>query len=323
MPSTMSSHGQGSEEKMNSNTPRVTVAIPVYNGDNYVHEALDSVLAQTFQDFEIVISDNGSTDRTEAICREYAARDSRIKFFRTEVNRGASWNFRRAVELATGENFMYLAHDDKIDPVFLEKCIAVLDRQPEVMLVYPKAIEIDNQGQHLYKKEQDLAADSPKPHVRFRELIRMDHNCETLFGLTRTAIRKKTAVHDDFPDGDRVGLAELSLYGTYYRVPEYLFLHREHPVRSINIFPTRFDRMALLEPQKAHLIVFPYWREFYEYLRAIGRAPLSFWQRLACYREMLRWVRVNRRRLTGDLVHVAKRLVKQILHLQGRPSEAQ
>jgi hypothetical protein len=194
---------------------------------------------------------------------------------------------------------MYLAHDDKIDPVFLEKCIAVLDRQPEVMLVYPKAIEIDNQGQHLYKKEQDLAADSPKPHVRFRELIRMDHNCETLFGLTRTAIRKKTAVHDDFPDGDRVGLAELSLYGTYYRVPEYLFLHREHPVRSINIFPTRFD------------------------LRAIGRAPLSFWQRLACYREMLRWVRVNRRRLTGDLVHVAKRLVKQILHLQGRPSEAQ
>jgi len=59
---------------MNSNTPRVTVAIPVYNGDNYVHEALDSVLAQTFQDFEIVISDNGSTDRTEAICREYAAR---------------------------------------------------------------------------------------------------------------------------------------------------------------------------------------------------------------------------------------------------------
>ena len=106
-------------------------------------------------------------------------RDSRIKFFRTDVNRGASWNFRRAVELATGEYFMYLAHDDKIDPVFLEKCVAVLDRQPEVMLVYPKAIEIDNQGQHLYQKEQDLAADSPQPQVRFRELIRMDHNCES------------------------------------------------------------------------------------------------------------------------------------------------
>ena len=131
----------------------------------------------------------------------------------------------------SGEYFMFLAHDDKLAPEFLEKCVAVLDSHPEVALCYPKAIEIDSQGNHLYKKEQFLDADSPQPHKRFRQMIRMDHNCETLFGLTRASAFKQTTIHAEFPDGDRVMLAELSLHGTYYRVPEYLFLHREHPVQ--------------------------------------------------------------------------------------------
>jgi glycosyltransferase involved in cell wall biosynthesis len=307
---------------MSAYKPRVSIGMPVYNGDNYLAETLESILAQTFQDFEVVFSDNGSTDGTEAICRQYVARDPRFQYHRSETNRGVSWNFRRAARLSSGEYFMFLAHDDKLAPEFLEKCVAVLDTHPEVVLCYPKAIEIDSQGNYLYKKEQFLDADSPLPHKRFRQMIRLDHNCETLFGLTRASAFKQTTIHAEIPDGDRVMLAELSLHGTYYRVPEYLFLHREHPVRSINLYPTRFDRMMLLEPQRAGGFTLPRFIEFFDYLGCIRRAPLTFRQRLACYSEMPRWLRDNRKQLWGELTYVCKRFLKRLLGVQRRPSEA-
>lgn len=306
---------------MSSNQPRVSIGMPVYNGENYLAETLESIFAQTFQDFEVVISDNGSTDGTEAICRQYVARDPRVQYHRSETNRGVSWNFRRAARLTCGEYFMFLAHDDKLEPTFLEKCVAVLDSHPEVSLCYPKAIEIDSQGKQLYRKEQFLDADSPQPHLRFRQMIRMDHNCETLFGLTRASAFKQTTIHAEIPDGDRVMLAELSLRGTYYRVPEYLFLHREHPVRSINLYPTRFDRMMLLEPQRAGEFTLPHFLEFFEYLACIRRAPLKFRERWACYGEMLRWLKDNRKRLVDELKYVTKRFLKRVLGMGPRPTK--
>ncbi|MBV8051769.1 MAG: glycosyltransferase family 2 protein [Acidobacteriaceae bacterium] len=308
---------------MNGNKPTVTVGIPVYNGDNYLAETLDSVLTQTFQDFEIVIADNGSTDGTQKICQDYAAKDPRIHHHRSEVNLGVTRNFKRTVGFSSGKYFMFLAHDDKLAPTFLEACVAALDAHPDVVLCYPKAIEIDTQGNALYKKEQFLDADSPHPHKRFRQMIRMDHNCETLFGLTRADVLKKTCIHAPLPDGDRIMLAEISLYGKYYRVPDYLFLHREHPVRTLNVYPTRFDRLPLyLEPHQYGKLILPHFAEFFEYLRCIRNAPLSFAERLACYGEMLRWVKDNRRRLWGDLLYVSKRFVKRLLRMQPRPSEA-
>jgi hypothetical protein len=117
-------------------------------------------------------------------------------------------------------------------------------------------------------------------------------------------------------------LAELSLHGTYHRVPDYLFLHREHPVRSINLYPTRFDRMMLLEPQRASEFTLPHFLEFFEYLRCIRRAPLSLRERIACYGEMLRWLKDNRKRLVDDVTYVCKRFLKRMLGVQRRPSEA-
>jgi glycosyltransferase involved in cell wall biosynthesis len=309
---------------MNGSKPKVTIAIPVFNGDNYLAETLDSVFTQTFQKFEVVIADNGSTDGTERICQDYAAKDMRIHYYRSDVNLGVTWNYKRVVGFSSGEYLMYLAHDDKLAPSFLEQCVAVLDTHPDVVLCYPKAIEIDTQGNALYKKEQFLEADSPRPHKRFRQLIRMDHNCETQFGLIRADVLKKTVIFAPIPDGERIMLAELSLYGKYYRVSDYLFLHREHPDRTLNVYPTRFDRLHLyLEPHQAGKLILPHFAEFFEYLRCIRRAPLKFAERLACYGEMLRWLKDNCRRLEGDVRYVLKRFVKRALGIQARPSVAQ
>ena len=110
--------------------PMLTVGMPVYNADRFLAKALDSVLGQSFADFELLISDNASTDRTEAICREYAGRDRRIRYFRNERNMGAGWNFRRVYSMANGKYYKQAAHDDFCEPAFFETCIDALQREP-------------------------------------------------------------------------------------------------------------------------------------------------------------------------------------------------
>jgi len=302
--------------EMSGKKARVSIALPVYNGDNYVGQALESVLAQTYTDFEVVISDNASTDGTEEICRSYASRDPRVQYFRSSVNRGVYWNFRRGLELSHGEYFMWLAHDDALAPEFLERCVAALDADPNAVLAYPKAIDIDENGKHLALKEQVLNAESLSPRERFRQLTRMEHNCEAIFGLIRVSVLRKVQVFGNLADADRVLLAELSLHGTYARVPEFLFLHREHPLRATNVYPaSRFERTAVLLPEKAAKIVFPHFRQFGEYLLAIYRSPLSWRGRLLCYQDLLSWLWRYRGRLTSDIKSVISYVLRRILHI--------
>ncbi len=146
-----------------------------------------------------------------------------------------------------------------------------------------------------------MAADAPYPHQRFRELIRMDHNCETMFGVMRAVVLKRTSVHGDFPDSDRCMLAEVALYGKFHEIPDRLFYHRKHAQQMTKQFPSRQARMAQLNPDRRFLIVFPHFRQFREYILAIQRSPLGWKDRLRCYFQMLRWLRNNAPRLGRDL----------------------
>ncbi len=92
--------------------PKVSIGMPVYNGDDFIRRALDSVLNQTFTDFEVIISDNASDDETEIICREYAAKDDRISYFRQKTNIGGTDNFLFVLNKAQSSYFSFLAHDD-------------------------------------------------------------------------------------------------------------------------------------------------------------------------------------------------------------------
>jgi hypothetical protein len=210
---------------------------------------------------------------------------------------------------------MWLSHDDKLAPEFLERCVAALDGDPSVVLAYPKAIDIDDQGKPIAYKEQSLNVSSLKAHERFRELIRMEHNCEASLGLIRGSVLRRIAVLGNYADADRVLLAELALHGYYHRVPEFLFLHREHPFRETNVYPTRFERTASLNPEKAVNIVFPHFRQFFEYLFSTRRAPLSWRDRTRCCWEMLRWTKQYWRRLVNDVKVVANYILRRILRV--------
>jgi len=295
---------------MRDDKPRVSIGLPVFNGENYLEEALDSILAQTYSDFELIISDNASTDRTEEICRAYAARDERIRYFRNETNLGAAKNYNRVFELSSGEYFRWAAHDDLCAPEHLERCVEILDREPDVVLCYPKTSIIDEHGEFVRNYFDDFNFRSLKPHERFRDFFHATGLCNPVFGLIRASILERTSLIGSYADSDRVLLGELVLFGQFYEVPEYLFFRREHPQTSVRVNPDLVERAAWFDPKRKGRIQLPRWRWFFGYLLAIKRVRLSWYEKLLCYLQMVKWVRRQWRKLRDDLMIAAKRILK-------------
>ena len=134
---------------MNEKTPKVSIGLAVYNGENYLEQAINSILSQTFRDFELIISDNASTDRTKEICLKYAKQDPRICYHRNAVNIGGANNENLTFKMARGEYFRWAAHDDYCAPTLIEKCLEQLEKDPTVVLCHSKVIAIDGCGETL------------------------------------------------------------------------------------------------------------------------------------------------------------------------------
>ena len=140
---------------MNYSTPKITIGIPVYNGEKFIHKCIESILQQTNRNFELIISDNASTDSTPEICKEFLNKDDRINFVRQNKNMGPLWNFRFLVEKAVGEYFVWVAADMSLLPEFLEKNIAVLESQDKAVGCISK-IKIDSTYIDKFKTEKDV-----------------------------------------------------------------------------------------------------------------------------------------------------------------------
>jgi glycosyltransferase involved in cell wall biosynthesis len=278
----------GGESAAPGTVPPVTIGLPVYNGENYLRPALESLLAQTFADFEIILSDNGSTDGTEAICREFAARDKRIRYLREPANRGATWNFNRVFRLNRSPWFRWAAHDDVCAPELLERCVAALRARPDAVLAYPRTRIIGPEGEPLGDYGTRLRTDSPDVAVRFHDCICVDHACFPIFGLMRAHLLKRTPLLGAFAGADRNLLAELCLFGPFVEVPEILFLRRDHPGTSTRRFPSAKERMAWFRAD-ARVAVSPTLRRAWGYWDSLNRSPLGPRDRLACLGVLGKW----------------------------------
>ncbi|GJM24584.1 MAG: glycosyl transferase [Phycisphaerae bacterium] len=294
------------ESKMSNGDvqPKVSVGVPVYNGERFLEGCLDALLAQTYGDFEIIISDNGSTDSTMQICRRYADRDSRIRYYRTDVNHGAAWNFNRTVKLANGMYFKWAAHDDLCAPEFLQSCVDVLDSDESVVLACPKPRVINDRGEKMEPYGIALKTDAPEPHVRYGEVVRGDvgYKCFEVFGLYRMSALKNTELIGNYPHGDGVLLARLALFGRFQEVPEEWFFPREHAGQSMQAMKDRYAYSDWFDTKRTGRIIFPTWRMFWEYFRAIGGTPTSLWQRMMCQAYLLRSAISYRRKFVRDIV---------------------
>ncbi len=277
---------------MTSTTPKVSIGMPVYNGEKYIAYALDSILAQTYQDFEIIICDNASTDRTQEISLNYVQKDSRISYHRNEKNLGAAPNYNLAFHKAKGEYFKWAACDDMLAPEFLAKCVEALDQNPDVVLCVPKTRLIDEHGEYLrdfdYKKAD---ADFQDPKKRFRNFLLFNMSGNFIFGLLRSSGIARTALHGSYTSSDLVLLSELALYGRFYVMPDYLFLRRDHPEQSTKgIWKSERARPPWFDSSLEGKIVLPKWLFLLNAIRAVTQAPLRAYDRLACYVVVLEWV---------------------------------
>lgn len=188
-----------------SKGPRISVALPVYNGEDYLAGTIASILAQTFRDFELIISDNASTDRTAAISQEFAARDRRIRYHRQPHNIGAAANFNRSHGLATGEYFKWAAHDDLLEPEYLAKCVAALDAEPHAVLCQTLVKIVEDEHRVLEVcRPIGPGADSSRPSVRLAARLRQKR-CLDVFGVLRADALQVGLIRDHVRDpGERL-----------------------------------------------------------------------------------------------------------------------
>ena len=212
--------------------PRVSIAMPVYNGERFLRQAVDSLLAQTFSDFEFVIADNCSTDGTEAICRDYVARDPRVRYFRNDRNIGGPANFRRSFELCTGEYHKWSTADDYWAPTMVEKGVALLDANPELVLAFPRTKVVDAEGNLIRDFDDQLHLMQDLPSQRFQRVLDTTSLCHAQLGVLRRSVMLKTQLMGTELASDIRFVAEMSLYGKFSLIPEYLFFRRLHPDAS-------------------------------------------------------------------------------------------
>ncbi|MBD0273055.1 MAG: glycosyltransferase family 2 protein [Acetobacteraceae bacterium] len=303
---------------MTSAAPRVSIGLPVFNGERYLARAIESVLGQDFADFELVICDNASTDRTAEICAAYARRDARVRYFRNPRNLGAGPNYDRCFGLARGEYFKWAAHDDRLAPDYLSRTVAALEATPGAVLCTTGVAEIDP-GDEVRRVYRNVfpGIDAQSPARRLAALIHTRHECEDFFGLFRREALLGSSLHGNYSGSDRVLLAEMALRGPWTAVPELLFLHREHDQRYTRavLLPGDRSQAALwldtaMPTARAsrmfHLVVYRH------YLRVVRKNTRPGGDRAACYAELLRWWFTD-----GHLPDVLRDMVKDHPRLRG------
>jgi glycosyltransferase involved in cell wall biosynthesis len=322
-----------------ASNPRVTIGVPVYNGERFIRATVDSLLAQSYGDFELIISDNASTDGTEAICREYQGKDSRVRYIRNPRNLGPAANYNVPLDAARGELFKWNAADDVCGADFLKVCIEALDCNPDAVLAYPRTKIIDADGAFVRDYDYELDLAHPRPHVRLRRLMcvhHKSHGAHEMFGVMRKAkliLAGKKRCH---VRADSIVLARMALLGKLVRVESFQFFNRDHNARSSKYLGRRCVRpnswisgyigvgpLPSAEWWDASLkgkIVFPEWRVMQEYYRAVSEMPLSAGDRVMCHASLTYYVGRQVPKLTRDVLIATEQAMRLPFSGRSTPS---
>ena len=312
--------------------PKVSIGLPVYNGENYLREALESLLDQTFSDFELVISDNGSDDDTRAICEEFAA-DDRVKYHRSDVNRGGTWNFNRVLELSAGEYFRWAAHDDLIAPTYLERCVDALEADAGAVLCHTRVELIDEHGvNHGLYVGPPMRRDDPRTHVRFRDAATYGGRCHQIFGLMRRDALVRIPPYGDYGHADGVLLARLILLGRFIELDQPLQFMREHSAQVSTSSGVKgatrhgatggIDYLAWrqwFDPKYADSFGFPYWRIVGEYARSLVVVPgVPIVERVRCLGGVWAAAWTTKGRMKRDVLRAVDRIATKFRSITPR-----
>jgi glycosyltransferase involved in cell wall biosynthesis len=272
----------------------VSIGLPVYNGEKYLREAVESALGQTHSELELIISDNASTDRTAEIAREYAARDQRVRYFRNDYNLGPIANFNRAFRLARGDFFKWLSYDDVCMPELVQRCVAVLEADPKVVAATTRFREIGADGEPIGEQQYTINLAAPRPYQRVANLMSTPAGHPMLYGVIRADALSRTRLMAPYQGSDRALLAELCLLGPIVELPEVTWLSRDHPDRSPQLLRRQDWDPSRKPAQIRHLAIARHMS------RVILTEPLPASERALCMAEVIK-AAIRR---SGDLLPV-------------------
>src|SRR5262245_20064547 len=305
--------------------PRISIGLPVYNGERFLAEAIEGVLGQTFSDFELVISDNASTDRTQEISLEFCRVDQRIRYYRNARNIGAAPNYNRCFELARSRDyFKWIAYDDLMSDDFLEPCIAALDRDPNASIAFPSMVHANAEHEVTTRQlRDDLSLLDDHPGRRARRLIEYGLEAPdiywSIYAVMRRSALEQTDLHGNYTASDQVFLFQLSLTGKFIQVSDGIFIRRAHP----EAWTMRTDRTPKTDAvwfgsQSRSPVALPHWSLLFHHLRAVWLAELPVREKAYCLQALAHRTRREWRQLGGDVKLVLRELVRG--RRRGNPS---
>jgi glycosyltransferase involved in cell wall biosynthesis len=280
--------------------PTLSIGLPVFNGARYLEASVESILAQSYCDFELIISDNASTDDTEAIGRSLAHRDARVTYLRNSANVGIAANFNRLVPLAHGPLFKWATADDLLRPGFLERCVSVLEADPSAVLAYARTEFVDENGAPIDLVDPGWHLTSDDPSVRLSEAIGAVHYVNAALGVIRTDALRRTHLVPRYSGGDYTMMAELSLLGKFIEIPDTLYVRRIHrgstKGNTGNAGWLRSYYGGARPGSRA-----AYWRLCGDRAKVVMRAPISTSRKLAILAQLARTMVTSRTRLYREL----------------------
>jgi glycosyltransferase involved in cell wall biosynthesis len=279
----------------------VTIGVPVYNGERFLRQCLDSLLAQTYRDFVLIISDNASTDATREICESYAKADSRVRYHRNAVNIGLYGNFNLLLGLVRTPYVKLASADDFWAPTMLADAMAEMQRDPSLVLCHPRAVLVDEDGREIRRYEKSLQLTEDDPGARFRRVLTELGLVNQLMGVIRTdAVRSMLPLMKQ-PPADAVFLAELSLYGRIMELPSYQYFRRFHEECSSWDRKSQSHQLRLVSSGGTRRVRLATWKYHWGLVRRLLHSPLGLRAKLGLLGFLARRAAWDRSTLMREL----------------------
>lgn len=288
---------------MGSHRATMSIGLPVYNGDKYLRLALDSLLAQDYENFELIICDNASEDVSADICAQYARQDPRIRFHRNKTNIGAARNFNRVFQLSSGKYFMWASHDDLWEPSYVTKCVKHLEQDDNLVLCSSDIRFIHENGGEIAADElrrilveyNRLNTYSMPLRQRVSELTRV-LNWYAVYGVIRSDALRQTHLFRSAFGSDVMLLMELLIWGQTLILPELLFFYRLIPKTA----STQMQDISGIVSARSELR--PYTQLAMQLLETIETAALSSDVRIDLREDLLNNVSCKNARWSNQII---------------------
>jgi glycosyltransferase involved in cell wall biosynthesis len=258
--------------------PLVSIGLPVFNGAPSVRTAIESLLAQTYPHFELIISDNASTDATGRICQELAAHDGRIRYQRNPANLGAIANFHRVVHLARGAFFMWAAHDDWWDPEFIEANLKALCQDRTVIGCISK-VQFEDANSLLWRTLWGRYGTGPLMGSVRSNLLRYLWHPGTnsrVYALYRRAVLLQCLEPISYWAGDTTFVVKTLRFGKYQEVNRCLLRRRRGASRDMRRYVRDHNAAGLAQ-------LLPFWEGTRDILRC-PQVPRNVWTYLCLFK---------------------------------------